>query len=89
MGQLCSTPKGDIAVRIANPEDADPLFKLRVEALSMHPESFAADIDMTIVNGVEAWMTLIENYDQDQSGTIVIACMGNDLIGMTGVGRGH
>jgi RimJ/RimL family protein N-acetyltransferase len=89
MTHVFSTPKGDINVRIATPEDATPLLKLRIEALSMHPEAFAADVDKTTADGAEAWVERILEYEKNQSGAITIACAGDDLIGMTGIVRGH
>src|SRR5512136_2169888 len=89
MPKLLSTPRGDIIIRIATPEDADALFRLRVEALTIHPESFAADVEMTKARGVEAWTNQIINETKDQTGIIIIAGAEDGLVGMTGVGRGH
>ncbi len=89
MPQLLSTPRGDITIRIATPDNATALFKLRLEALTTHPEAFAADVEMTKARGKEAWASQIANDTKDQSGVIVIACTGDELVGMTGVGRGH
>ena len=89
MTTYLSTPKGDINIRIATTEDADSLFKLRLEALVAHPEAFAADVEMTQARGVRAWEDQIANDARNQSGVIVIASAGNELIGMTGIGRGH
>jgi len=87
--RLLSTPRGDITIHIATPEDADALFKLRLEALTTHPESFAADVEMTKAKGVEAWTNQITNDVKDQSGVIIIAGAEDELVGMTGIGRGH
>lgn len=84
-----STPKAEITLRIATPEDAASLFKLRLEALAMHPEAFAADVDKTSADGVEAWVKLITDNTKTQSGAISIACAGDELIGMAGIIRGH
>lgn len=89
MPQLLSTPKGDITFRIATPDDAAALFKLRLEALTAHPEAFAADVEVTQARGEEAWESQIAKDAKDQSGVIIIACAGDEPVGMTGVGRGH
>jgi len=55
----------------------------------MNPEAFAADVDKTAADGSEAWEKLINNYSKNQSGTMSIACVGAELIGMSGIVRGH
>jgi len=89
MTHILSTSEGEVAIRIATPGDAEALFNLRLEALVAHPEAFAADIEITRARGVKAWEDAITSDARDESGVIVIASAGNDLVGMTGVGRGH
>jgi RimJ/RimL family protein N-acetyltransferase len=89
MTQLISTPRGNVVIHVANTNDATQLYGLRLEALQLHPDAFAADVDMTMENGSEAWVTLIENYARDQSGAITIASAQDKLIGMTGLVRGR
>lgn len=89
MPQLFHTPKGDTTIRMATPQDAALLLKLRLEALTMHPEAFAADVDKTAADGVEAWVKLINDNSMSHSGTISIACSDTELIGMVGITRGH
>jgi RimJ/RimL family protein N-acetyltransferase len=89
MKHLYPTSNGEITIRFATPEDAALLLKLRLEALTMHPEAFAADVDKTIADGEEAWVKLIHENLQNQSGAISIACSGAELIGMAGFMRGH
>lgn len=84
-----STPRGEITVRLAVAGDAGSLFKLRIEALSLHPEAFAADVEKTAAAGVQAWEQRIQEYSHDQSGAIILACAGDEVIGMTGIARGH
>jgi ribosomal protein S18 acetylase RimI-like enzyme len=86
---LFSTPKGDIAIRTATPLDATSLLAVRLESLLMHPEAYAADIDQTVTDGVDAWVKLIKEMAINQSGTISIAFSGAELIGMAGITRGH
>ena len=83
------TPKGDITIQFAGPDQAPALFKLRLEALTQDPVAFAADIEMTQTRGVEAWADQISREEKEQSGVIVTATRQNDLIGMSGIGRGH
>ncbi|HSB67237.1 MAG TPA: GNAT family protein [Anaerolineales bacterium] len=89
MFQQLSTSQGIVTIRCAVPEDAAALFDLRLEALTAHPESFAADVEMTKDRGVQAWSTEITKDAGDESGVIVVACVGDCLIGMAGIGRGH
>lgn len=84
-----STPNGNITIRIATPADADALLDLRLEALSLHPEAFAADVEKTATAGAQAWIDRINEYAADQSGAMFIACAGDKVIGMTGIVRGH
>ena len=83
------TSKGEVTIRIATIEDATSLLALRLEALAMHPEAFAADVDKTVADGEEAWAERITEYANHQSGAIMIACTGDDLIGFSGIVRGH
>jgi ribosomal protein S18 acetylase RimI-like enzyme len=89
MDRLFTTQKGEVAIRIATLEDAHSLFELRLEALTRHPEAYAADIDKTAADGAEAWEKLLTDNTKTHSGTISIACAGSELIGMAGVARGH
>lgn len=89
MPKRLSTPKGEITIRAAVPEDAGSIFELRLEALKAHPEAFAADVATAKARGAEAWAEQIANETKDESGTVVIALAGDKLVGMTGIGRGH
>jgi RimJ/RimL family protein N-acetyltransferase len=89
MKRLLPTSKGDVAIRIATPEDAGALFELRLEALTTHPEAFAADVEMTRSRGVQAWANEITNDASNESGIIITAHAGEKLVGMAGVGKGH
>jgi RimJ/RimL family protein N-acetyltransferase len=89
MNLLFPTPKGDITIRMATPEDAALLLKLRLEALTMQPEAFAADIDKTVAGGEKEWASLITDYASNLSGVVCVATSGTELIGMGGITRGH
>ena len=89
MAQLFPTLKGEITIRIANPDDATSLLELRLESLTMQPEAFAADVDKTAADGVSAWEKQITDNAETQSGVISVACAGRELIGMAGITRGH
>jgi len=89
MAQRLSTPKGDIVIRIATPQDAALLLELRLEALSMHPEAFTADVAMTAAEGADVWAERIADYSRNESTVICIAEYVGQLIGMAAIGRGH
>ena len=89
MGQQFSTPKGEITIRMATRQDAASLLKLRLEALTMQPEAFAADVDQTVADGEKAWETLITDYASNHSGVVCVAMWGTEPIGMGGITRGH
>jgi ribosomal protein S18 acetylase RimI-like enzyme len=89
MVDLISIPKGDVIIRMATPQEAAPLRELRLEALRMHPEAFAADVDLTAAESVEVWAERIAGYIASESGAICIAACGDALVGMSGIGRGH
>jgi RimJ/RimL family protein N-acetyltransferase len=83
------TPRGEITIQVATIEDAASILALRLEALAMHPEGFAADIGKTAADGEKAWSELITEYSLSHSGAIIIAREGEKLIGMSGIVRGH
>jgi RimJ/RimL family protein N-acetyltransferase len=89
MTPLLTTPKGLISFRIATTVDAAMLLELRLEALSLYPEAFAADTAMTAADGAEAWVSRITVYTDTLSGAISIALAGDELVGMAGIVRGH
>jgi RimJ/RimL family protein N-acetyltransferase len=84
-----STPEGEITIRIATVEDSASLLELRLEALAMHPEAFAADVNLTAAEDARVWVERITEYAEKVSAAICIAETGGQLIGMVGIGRGH
>ena len=89
MTQLLNTARGDIIIRSATTQDAQALFKLRIEALMAEPEAFAADAEITQAKGIKSWMDQIQHDIEDESGIIITAWQGQELIAMSGLGRGH
>ncbi len=87
--KILSTPKGEILIRTAAPDDSASLFKLRLEALTIHPEAFSADVEKTIADGAESWEKRITDYSESQSGVLVVAQARDELVGMTGIVRGY
>ena len=83
------TPKGEVNVRIATVQDAVTLLALRLEALAMHPEAFAADVDKTAAEGKMVWVERLIEYANTKSGAIMIAQARDEQIGMSGIVRGH
>jgi RimJ/RimL family protein N-acetyltransferase len=89
MSNTIFTPQGEVTIRVASKADADLLFALRLEALTLHPESFAADYEKTCAEGAQAWVEIVSNYESNHSGLVVIACTSENLVGMLGITRGH
>jgi RimJ/RimL family protein N-acetyltransferase len=89
MSNLLTTSKGTITIRVAAPDDAARLRELRLEALASHPEAFAADYASTAAESVEAWAGHIAKYASEDTGIICVASAEDQLIGMTGLARGH
>ncbi len=84
------TSKGSVSIRPAVPQDAADLLSLRIESLTLHPQAFAADIDMTEKSGVEAWSERIHENTRESSGVILVAeAEQSSLVGMMGLARGH
>jgi RimJ/RimL family protein N-acetyltransferase len=84
-----STARGEITIRQATPSDAESLLQLRLEALRLNPEAFAADYDLTAERGSQEWEKLTREFTENCSGTLVVADNGDLLVGMTGLTRGH
>lgn len=89
MNNLLTTSKGPITILPTIPEDAALLRELRLEALANHPAAFAADYAITAAQSVEFWAERIVDNAVDDKGVICVASAGNQLIGMTGLVRGH
>ena len=89
MATHLTTAKGKVSLRMATMGDAASLLALRLEALTRHPEAFAADIDKTAADGEHAWAERIGEYASTQTGAILIAHTADMLIGMSGIVRGH
>jgi len=89
MTNYLTTPKGNVTIRAATVDDAASLLALRLEALTIHPEAFAADVDKTAAEGENSWLERITDNTRTESGSIVIACTANEVIGVTGIVRGH
>jgi RimJ/RimL family protein N-acetyltransferase len=89
MSQLLTTSRGLITIHPATTNDATRLHDLRLEALANHPQAFAADHDMTRDQGVEAWVDRMRQNEAGNEGIINVAWVGDQLVGMTGLYRGH
>jgi RimJ/RimL family protein N-acetyltransferase len=84
-----NTPHGPVTIRLAQVADAARLRELRLEALADAPIAFAADYDRTEAEPVERWVQRINEYAQGNQSVIYLAEAGAQLVGMTGLGRGH
>ncbi len=89
MSKLLKTSLGMVTIRPATTDDAARLHDLRLEALANHPQAFAADHDLTRDRGVEAWIERMRQNEAGNEGVICVACAGDQLVGMTGLYRGH
>lgn len=89
MSSLLNTPHGPVAIRRAEVEDAARLRALRLEGLRDAPVAFAADYDRSAAELVERWVQRINEYAQGSQSVIYVAEAGEQLVGMTGLGRGH
>jgi RimJ/RimL family protein N-acetyltransferase len=89
MSNELRTQHGIVTIRPAVPEDADLVFRLRLEALADYPPAFAADHAATEAASARAWEERITKNSQGDEGVICIASAEGQLIGMTGLARGH
>ncbi len=89
MSNPLTTPKGPISIRPAVPADAASLLELRLEALTNYPAAFAADYAITAAQSSEFWVERITDNAVDDKGVICVATAEDQLIGMTGLLRGH
>ncbi len=89
MSNQLTTSKGTITIRVAAADDAAQLRGLRLEALASHPQAFAADHASTAAESVEVWAEHIAREASESKGVILVASAEGQLIGMTGLARGH
>jgi RimJ/RimL family protein N-acetyltransferase len=89
MSQQLTTPSGVSTIRPAAVGDAARLRELRLEALANHPQAFAADYDKTEAEPAQVWAERIRQNEASNEGIIEVAWAGEQLIGMTGLYRGH
>jgi len=89
MCSLVKTSRGEIIIRPAISDDAVALRELRLEALAAFPQAFAADYAATFADPSNVWAERIIEYAQKDQGVICIASVADQLIGMSGLVRGH
>lgn len=89
MNHSLTTAKGPITIRPAVPADAALLRELRLEALANYPEAFAADYAITAAQSIEFWAERIIDNVVGDKGVICLATAEGQLVGMTGLLRGH
>lgn len=86
MNRSFPTPRGEIRIRQASPEDAVRFRALRLEALHDSPVAFTGDYQRNLNHPPKYWEDLLAP-PADES-TIFLAEHDSDLIGMTGIARG-
>lgn len=84
-----NTLHGLVTIRQTEVADAARLRTLRLEALADAPIAFSADYDRSEAEPVERWERRINEANQSQQSVIYVAEADGELIGMTGLGRGH
>ena len=89
MSSLLNTPNGPVIIRLAEAGDAARLRALRLEALADAPIAFAADYDRTEAEPLSFWIQRINERTQGNQSAICVAEVGEALIGMIGLVRGH
>ncbi len=89
MSPVISTSQGPVAIRPAGAADAASVRALRLEALTLNPTAFSADVAATAADPPEVWAARITSYAQAASGVICVAAAGDQLVGMAGFVRGH
>lgn len=82
-----STRDGEITCRMAQPQDAELLRLLRLEALLDTPEAFGADYQTSAERSVEWWIENLQTGLENQEQAIWIAETARDLVGMAGLYR--
>ena len=76
-------------IRLALPADAENVRLLRLEALAAHPAAFGADLEQNQKQSVEDWAERIAAYQREETGLILVAEVGSQLVGMCGLARGN
>ena len=89
MNDSLTTSKGSITIRPVVPADAASLRELRLEAVANYPAAFAADYAITAAQSIEFWAERIIDNTVDDKGVICVATAEGQLIGITGLLRGH
>jgi ribosomal protein S18 acetylase RimI-like enzyme len=87
MTRTLTTSQGTISVGPAITDEAALVRELRLEELSNHPEAFTYDLTVARGEGVEFWAERIRNYEREQSGAIMVARSGEQLVGIAGIVR--
>lgn len=86
MNKSISTSKGNIIIRKANPTDVEQFRELRLFALRESPIAFSADYQTSLNRPLEYWQNRLK---EDEDSVTFLAEHEHDLIGMTGIMRGH
>jgi GNAT superfamily N-acetyltransferase len=76
-----------VEIRAVRPPDAEALRALRIEALTLHPVAFTADLAAAETKPIEAWRDDVVRAAGEGTQVIFVADPGdgNELVGMAGV----
>lgn len=82
-----NTPRGQIVIRPATPDDVEAYREMRLECLQLHPEAFGADYQTSLDYPPEYWTERIINTPYK----VMMLAVGEsgELIGMAGVMRNN
>jgi RimJ/RimL family protein N-acetyltransferase len=83
------TRSGEVVLGLAQPEDAESVRLLRLEALQDSPEAFGGDYEESKQRSVASWAEKIRLGLENEQEVLSIAKAGGRLVGMSGLFRGH
>lgn len=86
--QKIPTPRGEIILRQALPDDVLAYRQLRLEALKNHPEAYTSDYETSLAWPPERWAERLGGPGSEGIKTNFLAWAGGELVAMGGIFRG-
>jgi RimJ/RimL family protein N-acetyltransferase len=84
-----ATRSGEVILGLAQPDDAENVRRLRLEALLDSPEAFGGDYEESKQRTVASWAEKIKLGLESDQEVLTIAQADGQLVGMCGLFRGH